>query len=435
MSKVVDLVKRLHRNDKVFAKVKGYPHWPAKILSVDDKNPNNIRYHVYFYGTNQVGVVKAENVCPYIDNKIKYGKVKKNKNFLEAMSEIEKDLNYESQQKDSNVVQEHSDEELLPLIPAAEDTSFNSTSGFFKRKIDETHDKFSENKTKIVKNAKLVIALKKLDESMINKILNTNITSECKRSESNEDSQHVCAEDGAIDENAKSVGESDDCIFAKIDKNEKLRIPLNLNEPHFSSKESKAVWNNYVLLHANSIKNRIEDGEELDPYEEMDEWTKMKGLELRESSDLLGQELDKSSLLQIEGHLLDIDIHFRRSLNIVNPDFDACFILLDHLVALPITPLMLKKQPHIVAHIDQARSYVGSIEPMLNSDSIQKKFKENSEKIRSKSDIALSKFKKLFNVADSANFMDYFNKEVDILRRKTCSLTEEEFFFLSEEPE
>jgi hypothetical protein len=36
--------------DFVFAKVKGYRPWPAKILSVASK-----KYSVYFYGTKDIG--------------------------------------------------------------------------------------------------------------------------------------------------------------------------------------------------------------------------------------------------------------------------------------------------------------------------------------------------------------------------------------------
>ncbi len=36
--------------DFVFAKVKGYRPWPAKIVSVVSK-----KYSVYFYGTEEVG--------------------------------------------------------------------------------------------------------------------------------------------------------------------------------------------------------------------------------------------------------------------------------------------------------------------------------------------------------------------------------------------
>nr|CAI5818657.1 unnamed protein product [Callosobruchus analis] len=41
-------------NDKVFAKIKGYPAWPARVVSKDGK-----KYTVQFYGTGETAIKKA----------------------------------------------------------------------------------------------------------------------------------------------------------------------------------------------------------------------------------------------------------------------------------------------------------------------------------------------------------------------------------------
>ncbi|XP_014247546.1 PC4 and SFRS1-interacting protein-like [Cimex lectularius] len=83
------------KGDKVFAKVRGYPPWPAKIDALADETPSKMKYHVYFYGTGETGVVKAEDICSYVQNKAKLGKPKKHKNFTEALAGIEDDMTEE----------------------------------------------------------------------------------------------------------------------------------------------------------------------------------------------------------------------------------------------------------------------------------------------------------------------------------------------------
>ncbi|KAK3926269.1 Hepatoma-derived growth factor [Frankliniella fusca] len=79
--------------DKVFAKVRGYPYWPARIEACADETPNKMKYHVYFYGTAETAICKAEEVIPYAPNKDKYGKPLKRKGFNEGLQQIEMEIN------------------------------------------------------------------------------------------------------------------------------------------------------------------------------------------------------------------------------------------------------------------------------------------------------------------------------------------------------
>jgi len=73
--------------DLVFAKVKGYPAWPARVTNpVDEKG---LKYHVFFYGTYETAVVPKDGIWIYNQaTKEKYGKQKR-KGFSEAIVEIE----------------------------------------------------------------------------------------------------------------------------------------------------------------------------------------------------------------------------------------------------------------------------------------------------------------------------------------------------------
>lgn len=77
--------------DKVFAKIRGYPAWPAIISGVKADTPSRMRYNVYFYGTGERAECKSEELFPYEENKSKLGKPSKRKYFAEALLQIEDD--------------------------------------------------------------------------------------------------------------------------------------------------------------------------------------------------------------------------------------------------------------------------------------------------------------------------------------------------------
>ena len=79
--------KVFQANDRVFAKVKGYPEWPACVSGPIDVKGS--RYKVYFYGTYQTDVVKKEDMWVFDEStKAKFGK-QNCKGFSEAIDEIE----------------------------------------------------------------------------------------------------------------------------------------------------------------------------------------------------------------------------------------------------------------------------------------------------------------------------------------------------------
>lgn len=80
-------------NDKVFAKIRGYPAWPAIISGIKHDVPSRQKYNVYFYGTGERAECKSDELFPYEENKSKLGKPNKRKYFAEALLQIEDEDN------------------------------------------------------------------------------------------------------------------------------------------------------------------------------------------------------------------------------------------------------------------------------------------------------------------------------------------------------
>ena len=99
-------------NDRIFAKVKGYPAWPACVFGTNDVKGS--RFKVYFYGTHETAIVKKEDMCFFEETtKVKFFKQKLGwlkKGFVEAIEEIEnrpeigyyKDVNLEESSFDES---------------------------------------------------------------------------------------------------------------------------------------------------------------------------------------------------------------------------------------------------------------------------------------------------------------------------------------------
>lgn len=136
--------------DKVFAKIRGYPAWPAMVSSIEADTPSRQRYHVYFYGTGERALCKPDELFPYEENKSKLGKPNKRKHFSEALLQIENDNEF------SNIV-ESTAEALKASSNTEKETSLDGS--LMKTETEKTGESASESEgRKLSKDESIVLS-------------------------------------------------------------------------------------------------------------------------------------------------------------------------------------------------------------------------------------------------------------------------------------
>ncbi|KAG8323613.1 PC4 and SFRS1-interacting protein [Homalodisca vitripennis] len=111
-----EIDKSFSPGDMVFAKIRGYPHWPAIVNSIDS-NGKTTKYNIKYFGTSESGLVKDTNICSYLENFETYGQKKtdnfKNKAFNQAMDEAKTNMALIIQNRDGQQVFEHNEALLM----------------------------------------------------------------------------------------------------------------------------------------------------------------------------------------------------------------------------------------------------------------------------------------------------------------------------------
>jgi hypothetical protein len=76
----------------VWAKMRGHPHWPAKVArSPKGQSRPQGKFWIFFYGTHEHAWLPAADLCTYEENRRKFSLPKKVRGFAEAIWEIEED--------------------------------------------------------------------------------------------------------------------------------------------------------------------------------------------------------------------------------------------------------------------------------------------------------------------------------------------------------
>lgn len=444
--------------DKVFAKVRGYPPWPARVEGLADETPNKMRYHIYFYGTGETAVVKAEDICSFVENKVRLGKPKKHKNFTEALNQIEDELSPEELETLAKLEEESKNQSGISNDSIGDDSAKKVlNAGKAKHSLSPTPKAKPKDKKRKLDNDS------GSEDPDSKKRLSTTAVSNSD-SESASKSTEVMSRAGRKikpkrfadfdDENSeeqpmkpinkvpplkKSDKEDDgtkDFLIAFVN-GQKIKIPLHLNKPNFCNHADEEEWDEKVSNYANVLKKRLEAGETLPlPVDvQMEQWTKEQAWAVHEKSNVprAQEEMNRSEHLKTEASLLELDLNIRSALNIKSADTERCITLLDKLKELRLTALMLKKHPDVVTTIKKVRRYIGNV-PRAMTEEEEHKFHKDAEIIRNKAEHIYNKFQSLFFVPNNRSFWDVFEEERERFEQSTKHLNSEEIVSMVEEP-
>lgn len=154
-------------DDKVFAKIRGYPAWPAIVSGVKSADtPSKTKYNVFFYGTGERADCKPEDLCPYEENKSKLGKPNKRKYFVEALKQIENDFEIHDHPKnDSQTLISPSNSTVELEKPSDVIENVGKTDEISEANLD-TEEKSTNYESPLSKTKKVMVAKKSLGLSM-----------------------------------------------------------------------------------------------------------------------------------------------------------------------------------------------------------------------------------------------------------------------------
>ncbi|XP_059614499.1 hepatoma-derived growth factor-related protein 2-like [Phlebotomus argentipes] len=372
--------------DLVFAKVKGYPPWPAKIVKLS----GNKKYNVYFYGTGETGYIKVEDLFAYVESKAKLATEKhmKKPQFKEAIEQIEAALK---------------GQDSAPIdMPLAETESADDTAPTDSSQLDIKSDPDVEDSPQVEK-AKGKQSAKKAAQK--------NETPKAKA------------------EKAEPKAEVKNDVVAP---DETPASPVKDNGAEVTSRSGRKIKPKKYLL---------EEVEELPVTPKRKTGSldntnaDLKPPKIAKLDNDVAQD-DKIKLhLKNQGKLIDLTTRIKATLGLQSANPEACVKLLEEYNDLEITPIMLLKNPACVETVKRLRKYVGNVKQWVMSDQEKEEFELNAVEVRKRSQSIYTQFKKMFINSDGTPFWEFFTKELELFNSTTKSLTMEELVQMTDLPE
>lgn len=433
----VKMATIFHSGQKVFAKVRGYPPWPAKVLDCIDDTAGRQKYRVYFYGTRETATCKLEELYDYVEYRNKYGKPIKKKSFTEAIREIEAELE-PSKRKDSVQANEPTsttapvaapvaaapDATVTPAaaaVPGDKDSDDEgnlvideSPSQKAKTKADpkQLKRKLSSGSIEVPaenspveltsRSGRKIKPKKFLDEP--GEVFNTPTQSKPTRKSARETTNDKKA---AADSSTADTPNSTTKVELRWDDTQNLKSLLNKTDNSDLPQKIKKDFKK-------SLKKRVEE-------------TKQASAEVYADNENL-------ELIKIEVQLLDADCRIKSSLNLVSANCDECLQAMDEILDLKLNALMLKKHPEVVDTVKKLKKYVGNLSEWKLTREQEEAFIRGAEKIRAKAEHIYNKFQSLFTIPNGRNFFEVYSDEVAKFQEKTNNLPVNQLYRLVKEP-
>lgn len=429
------------RGEKVFAKVRGYPPWPARVEGVADETPNKMKYHIYFYGTAETAICKADELFPYIENRAKYGKPLKKRGFNEALQQVDEELGLTGMNFLENSTTEDSFADTSVTGDEASVTSIGNTSKektetpkSVGKKLDGKDSADPEgNRSKNNANKKFRSSV---DQSQ------TPVTGKQQEvvSRSGRKIKPKKFADEQVDDNSGSAHtvttnhSAPVAVVTAMNKSVDDKSAESNNEvKNVVSEQKLSVVSTTESEEQNNKESEVKQKEESHEKQKKDVKGKVSTTKQSDGSDT---EDDVPDDLRTEAELLRIDVGIKDSLDLQQADADRALDLLDQLIDLQekISSLMFKKHPETVDTITKLCKYVGCVEHWNMTDDEIDVFNIKAAQIQEKARKILNKIESLFEVPADQSFTQYFNEVVNDFNNVTKDMRLEDVLLLVGDP-
>ncbi|XP_058125871.1 PC4 and SFRS1-interacting protein-like [Anopheles ziemanni] len=425
--------------DLVFAKVKGYPPWPAKIMRID-----KTKYNVYFYGTGETANIKVEDLFPYEASKEKFAteKIMKRKGFKEAMEQIESALSGEDPSPlsfDVAAVQSGVDE------LAAQELSMNTSE-----QVSFGDSLVSSNSTMldVTVNMKSNDSMYQPDKTVTLQAPNKSIR-DGKSIATPKPSKKVVGSVVATSSPTLMATGNGAQKLVSVESSPKYQPPLqdSMENQDADSKELVVSRSGRKIKMKRFLDGDEEDGVLTGPPAKKKTLISSLPKEKKVSANkqqILGKKLDsfdkgsihdeRMYLLSLEKEFADLNMEIKASVKLASADPERCYKLMEEYEKLKVTKTMLKKNPNCVETMKRLRKYVGNAKAWKMNEEQKLEFDIQAKQIRQKADQIYNQFKAICQAPENTGpFWEWFNKEVEKFEKATCHLSTKEVYMIVDE--
>ncbi|KAM8719940.1 hypothetical protein ACLKA7_006058 [Drosophila subpalustris] len=439
--------------DLVFAKLKGYPAWPAKITKY-----NNKKYNVFFYGTGDTAYIKVEDLFPYADNKEKFATAKnmRRAKFSEAVDQIESVLRGD----DSTSVASSTADAVKPM--ASEATSVATSSG--------TSSSIALAEVARRQKARVSAAGGRKWTTTVQAQRQRHVDGD---TEDTSSSDAVCTEDASSSDAVmtppppkkrvppEGIGAPSSQSSKRIVKKSRasvavtpmpkrssqanvvetnllmvympmakcLGINMDYKKPKsFENAAAEQAWLDQARKEAIELKLKLESGQI--EAESMPERIVIEPLRnaipKQEAERFVGELIEQEDALFMERDFVELSMQLQECLGLHRANVGRCLKILKQLKDFELTKLMLLRNPDCVDTMRRLRRYVGNLELWKMDKSDELEFKEHAQTIRQMSTDIYNGFKALFSPEPDPEdkFWLEFSKKVRIYNNHTKDIND-----------